>query len=65
MEVLWKTVAIILDRRLGKAIVFHDVIHSFWYGLRTGAASLEAKLLQQLAAMREDFLYAICLELNK
>ena len=30
-----------------------------------GTASLEAKLIQQLAIMREEFLYAIFLDLHK
>ena len=46
-------------------ITFHDVIHGFRAGCSTGTATLEAKLLQQLAAMREEVLYVIFLDLTK
>ena len=61
VEVLWKVVAVILNRRL----TFHDVLHGFRAGRGTGTAILEAKLLQQLAAMREEVLYVIFLDLTK
>ena len=44
---------VILNRRLTSSITFHDILHGFWSGRGTGTATLEAKLLQQLAAMRE------------
>ena len=47
------------------AIKFQDALHRFWEGRDTGTATLEAKLLQQLAAMREEFLYVIFLDLTK
>ena len=47
------------------ATTFHDVLHGFWAGRGTGTNNLEAKLLQQLAAMREEFLYVILLDLTK
>ena len=65
MEVMWKVVAVILNRRLTSSITFHDVLHGFRAGCGTGTATLEAKLLQQLAAMREEVLYVIFLNLTK
>ena len=53
VEVTWKVVAVILHRRLTTGITFHDVLHGFREGHGTGTATLEANLLQQLAAMRE------------
>ena len=50
---MWKVVAVIFNRRLTSSITFHDVLHGFQAGRGTGTATLEAKLLQQLAAMRE------------
>ena len=41
------------------------MLHGFWEGCGTGTANLEAKLLQQLAAMREEVLYMIFLDLTK
>ena len=56
VEVTWKVVAAILHRRLTTAIAYHDFLHGFWAGCGTRTATLEAKLLQQLAAMREEVL---------
>ena len=52
VEVMWKVVAAILNRRLTSSITYHDFLHGFWAGRGTGTATLEAKLLQQLAALR-------------
>ena len=65
MEVMWKVVVMILNRRLTSSITFHDVLHGFRAGRGTGTATLEAKLLQQLAAMREEVLYTIFLDRTK
>ena len=65
VEVTWKVVAVILHFRLTTAITFHDELHGFQEGRGTGTATLEAKLLQQLAAMKEEFLYVIFLDLTK
>ena len=64
VEVIWKLLTLILHRRL-TAIKLHDVLHGFREGRSTGTATLEAKLLQQLAAMREEVLYVIFLDLTK
>ena len=40
-------------------------LHGFREGHGTGTATLEANLLQQLAAMREEVLYVIFLDLTK
>ena len=65
MEVMWKLVAAILNIRLTASITFHDLLHGFWAGCGTGTATLEAKLLQQLAVLREEVLYVIFLDLHK
>ena len=36
-----------------------------WMGCGTGTATLEAKLLQKLAALREEVLYVIFLDMHK
>ena len=53
VEVMYKVVAEILNRRFTASITYHDSLHGFRAGRGTGTATLEAKLLQQLAAMRE------------
>ena len=65
MEVTWKLMTVILHRRLTTGIQLHDVLHGFQERRGTGTATLEAKLLQQLAAMREEVLYVIFLDLTK
>ena len=65
VEITWKVVTVILHCRLMTGIQLHDALHGFWEGRGTGTATLEAKLLQQLAAMREEVLYVILLDLTK
>ena len=62
---MWKLVAEILNCQLAASITFNDFLHIFWAGRGTGTATLEAKLLQQLAALREEVLYVILLDLHK
>ena len=52
VEVMWKVVAAILNRRLTSSITFHNFLHGFRASRGTSTATLEAKLLQQLAALR-------------
>ena len=65
VEVVCKVVAAILNRRFTSSITYHDALHGFRAGRGTGTATLKAKLLQQLAAMREEVLYMIFLDLTK
>ena len=65
VEVMWKVVVAILNRRLTASITFHYFLHGFRAGRGTGTATLESKLLQQLVAFREEVLYVIFLELHK
>ena len=44
-------VAIIMDNIIGNSVESYDMLHSFQYNWGMGEASLEAKLMQQLAAM--------------
>ena len=64
VEVVWKILSLILHRQLAE-IQLPDVLHWFREGCGTGTATLEAKLLQQLAAMREEVLYVIFFDLTK
>ena len=65
VEILWKTVTGILNRRFTSEIHFHDIIHGFREGRGTGATALEYKILQQITAMKEAVLYDILLDLQK
>ena len=65
VEVMWKVVAVILNRRFTSSITYHDSLNCIRSVCGTGTATLEANLLQQLAAMREEVLYVIFLDLTK
>ena len=54
-----------LNRQLTASITIHDFLHGFWAGRGIGTATLKAKLLHQLAALREEVLYVIFLDLHK
>ena len=51
MEVIWKAVAVIFNFRFTADITYHDFLHGFWVGRGTGTATLEVKLIQQVAAL--------------
>ena len=62
---MWKVVAEILNIRLTVSINHHNFLHGFWVGRVKGTATLEAKLLQKLAYLREEVLYVIFMYLQK
>ena len=65
VEVMWKLVAVILNHQFKASITSHNIFHGFRAGRGTGTATLEAKLLLQLASTREDVLYVIFMDLQK
>ena len=65
VEVMWKVVAAILNFRIMAVITFPDFFRGFRSGCRKGIATLEAKLIQQLAALRGEVMYVIFLDLQK
>ena len=65
MEVMWKVVGAILNCHFTASITYHDFLHGFREGRSTGTTTLESKLLQQLATLKEEVLYVIFLDLHK
>ena len=65
VEVIWKVVAAILNHRLTASINFHEFLHGFQAGRGTCTATLESKLIQQLAALSEEVLCRTFLDLHK
>ena len=55
----------ILNIRLTASTTIQDFLHRFWAGRSTGTSTFKAKLLQQLAALREEVLYVIFLDLHR
>ena len=50
---------------IAASITFHDFLREFQAGRGTGTATLNAKLIQKLVALREEVLYVIFLDLQK
>ena len=65
VELVWKVVVVIINRRLTASIIYQYFLHILWAGRGSGTTTLKAKLLQKLAAMREDVLHVIFMELHK
>ena len=57
--------AAILNRRFTASITYHNFFRGFRAGCGTDTSTLEEKNLQKLAAMREEFLHLVFLELHK
>ena len=64
VEVVCKVVVVILNLQLTASITYHDFLHILRAGCGSGRTTLKAKLLQQLAATREEVLHVIFLELH-
>ena len=65
MEVLWKMVMGILNRRPTAAIQFHDTLHGFCTGRCMGATSLKSNLPQQLIDMSQEVLHKSYVTLDR
>ena len=65
VEVVCKVVVVILNLQLTASITYHDFLHILRAGCGSGRTTLKAKLLQKLAAMKEEVLYVIFLYLHK
>ena len=61
---MWKVVAAILNIWITASITYHDFLRGFRIGRGTGTATLEAKLLQKLVALRGEVLHVIFLDLH-
>ena len=64
LEPFWKVIEVIMDGRM-EAIDFHDCLHGFLKGRGTGTATIEAKLVQQLAVIEQEALHSTFVDLKK
>ena len=55
----------ITNVQIGIAVRFHNILHGFCEVRGAVNAYLEYNMLQQLASMREEFLYRVFLNLHK
>ena len=65
VEVLWKTVMVILNCHLRVAITLHGVLNRLQACRGMNTTSLMDRLIQQIMAMGEEVLYVIFLNLHK
>ena len=65
VDLVWMVATLIVNFPFIASIAFHNIPHGFRAGSGTGMDSLETKLVQQFMSMREDFLYAVYLGLQK
>jgi hypothetical protein len=65
LEVVYKLVAKIIERRLSSKIKFHDAVHGYRPGRGTGTAIIETKLLMQLAQRTTKPRYFVFIDLKK
>ena len=59
VEVIWKIISVIVNRRMDNSIEFHDVLRGFREKRGTGTAKLEARLPNQILGMRQVVLNEI------
>ena len=62
---VWKTVAVILDRCFTASTTYHNFLHRLRSDSGTGTVTLEVKLIQKVTAIREEFLHTIFLYILK
>ena len=65
LEISWKVIELIINRRITDKVTFHDALHGFRARRGTGTVCIEAKLLQQLSKMVQKTLHFIFLDLRK
>ena len=64
LEPIWKVIERAMDKRL-EAIALHDSLHGCRNGRGTGTAVIEAKLMQQLAHIKQAPFYGVFIDLKK
>ena len=65
LEIVWKLITSIMNGRIMAEVKFHDALHGFLPERGTGTATIEAKLLQQLAGIAQVPLFEVFLDLKK
>jgi exonuclease III len=65
LESLYKVISSIVNRRVSRAVVFHDGIHGFTKRRSCATAILETKLAMQLAKREGRMYYQVFLDLSK
>ena len=56
MKVIWKAVLGMVNCWVGVAVDFHNTLHCFRSGRGMGTTPTKVNMIQQLKAMRDEFL---------
>lgn len=65
LEVIYKLISAIINRRFQDTVEFHDAIHGFRQNRGTGTAIISVKLIMQLAKRTANPRYFVFLDLKK
>ena len=65
LEVIYKLISSLCNKRMQAAITFDDALHGFVKGRGTGTAIMEAKLLMQLHCREDSPLHMVFIDLKK
>ena len=65
VEVIWKVISLVINRRLLNSMTFHNSLHRCLPRRGTDTAIIEAKLVQQLVLCKQLPLYEIFIDLKK
>ena len=65
LELLWKVIESIMNRRIMASVSFHDCLHGFVPRRGTGTGCIEAKLAQQLNRKVHQTLFTVFVDLKK
>ena len=65
MEVVWKVCAAMVNCWINQIVTLDDVLRGFRAGRGMGTATLEAKLLHQLAGISHELLFQVFLGVQK
>ena len=65
VEAPWKNTTGIINWRMNTEVRYHDSLHGFQKGSRTGTATLKAKLLHKMTVTREAVLHTIFMDIQK
>ena len=65
LEIIWKLIESIINRRIMQKVKFHDCLHGFVPKRGTGTGCIEAKLVQQLHRIAHKVLFTVFVDLKK
>ena len=65
VEVFWKMCSVVVNCRLKRTFILHNILHGIREGRWTGMEMMEANLAQQLAELAYKTLFRVILDVRK